>query len=170
MSRVRPALPLALLALLLVAGRAEALIGGADPRELVPTRGFGALRLAGKVKTIAWQGHARATSPRPVDLPLADLRVAPPPGAWTDLVLTLDGPLLIEGTTDQGDPVRLQLALDTLVIPLDDPDADAVTLELSLPGWLSAAAEGGLDLAPGHPLHDALAAALADGALAVPAR
>lgn len=169
MSRFRSLLPLALLGAFLVAGRAGAGIGGADPREIVRVPGLGALRVTGKVKAVGWQGHGRSTAPRAVSVSLAELRVTPPPGLWTDLVLELDGPLLVEGTTTSGDPLRLVLTVDRLVVPLEDPDAvGPFGLDLELPGWL--AAEDGLTVSDGHPQHDTLVSALRDGALAVPAR
>lgn len=169
MIRFRSLLPLALLGALVVAGRAGAGIGGADPREIVRAPGLSALRVTGKVKAITWQGHGRSTAPRALSVPLAELRATPPPGLWTDLVVELDGPVLIEGTTTSGDPVHLLLTIDRLVIPLEDPDASGpVALDLALPGWL--AGEGGLTVTASHPQHDALVSALRDGALAVPAR
>lgn len=169
MSLRAPALRLLLGLGLLFAGHASAGITIFDPDELIRAPGFSSVRIGGKIKAVGWRGHGRSTTPRPHVAALADLQLSPPPGA-SDLVLELDGPLIVEGRTEDGDAVRLELDVKQLVVPLEDPDASTITLDLALPDWLADAAEGGLVVKPGHPLHDALVVSLRDGVLAVPAR
>ena len=65
-------------------------------------------------------------APRSLDEPLEA-----PPGA-VELELTLAGPLTLSAWTSRG-PVTLALDLHTLSVPLDDPDAETVRIELALP-------------------------------------
>lgn len=65
-------------------------------------------------------------APRSLDEPLE-----PPPGA-VELELTLAGPLTLRSWSSR-DPVTLTLDLRTLSVPLDDPDAETVRIELVLP-------------------------------------
>ena len=124
----------------------------------------------GPVVGLRWIGRSGAPVVRRLPAP-ADLFTGcfvAPPGEWADLDLVLDGPVRIDGLTAAGALVGLDLDLAVLAVALDEParGGDCVAVSLDLPAWLAEDAdrEGGLALTPGHPDHDALAAALADGA------
>lgn len=79
-----------------------------------------------------------------------------PAGEWAELTLILDGEVIVDG---------VDLALETLTVPLADPEAHEVHLEWSLPAELSERLHAG-ERTPA--LLEQLGVALADGGLATP--
>ena len=151
----RPAL-LALLAL--GAPRGHAGISIADPDELRPVTRAGSLRVVGlslRVRAVGWVGPSGSIPPRRLPAPLAlhgDTALTAPPGAWSDVVLVLDGPVALSAE-DAAGPLTVRLDLETLTVALDDP-APGGRYVLQAPEAL-----------PDDPV--AAAAALRDGLLAV---
>lgn len=88
---------------------------------------------------------------RGVQTPL-DAPLALPPGDWTDLELGFDAPVQVT----LGDDAPALVALPTLLVPLEDPEARVVTLDWSLPEGAAQALQAGV-------VPNALAQALDDG-------
>ncbi len=116
-------------------------------------KGLG-LHLSGKITGFKVTGkHGRTStvylaSPQGLDAPL-DL----PSGDWAEITVLLDGPVTVRSG---GTSVRLEV--DSLTVPLADPDATQVTLDWTLPD--------GLDLRTVSA--ERLLHALEDGGLAIP--
>ena len=116
-------------------------------------KGLG-LHLSGKINGFKVTGkHGRTStvylaSPQGLSAPL-DL----PAGEWAEITLLLDGPV----TVGNGGRHR-QLWVDSLTVPLADPDATQITLDWTLPE--------GLDLRTVSA--ERLLHALEDGGLAIP--
>lgn len=86
----------------------------------------------GQISEIRAVDLAGGVTEVPLDAPRAlDAPLEPPPGA-VELELTLSGPLTLRSWSPRG-PVTLTLDLPTLSVPLDDPDAETVRIELGLP-------------------------------------
>lgn len=142
----------------LMARSAGAGVGGyADPDEIAAHVRGANLQLRAlsiNLQRARWLGLHRPAAP-------ADARLTPPAGDWTDLRVPLDGPVTLTLEGPRG-LVTWQLDLgEDWTIPLEDPEAAGpLALTLDLPAW--AAALG--DLSPDHPLHDAIARAVRDGA------
>ena len=99
--------------------------------------------------------HGRSVEvklPRPLEL---GERLELPAGPWSELTLRLSGPLEVQVS----DAAPVTLWLESLVIPLEDPDATEVRLSWSLPEGMESALLAGLS-------PDGLADLLQDGALA----
>ena len=145
-------LPL-LFALGALAGAANAgIVTNGNPESL---RGqhIQSVRLSAQVSGIRLTGrHGRTVQ---VSLPRGTAlteTIPLPRGDWADLTLVLDGLL----TVTLPDGAAVQLQVDTLTVPMHDPEATSVTLDWTLPAGAST------DPA-------ALRQALQDGGLAVPA-
>ena len=98
--------------------------------------------------------HGRSVEvrlPRPVAL---DDTLSLPAGDWTDLTLSLTGPITV--SVDGAAPILLEL--DALPVVMDDPGASVVQLQWSLPDGAALRSE------------TELLRALEDGAIAVPCR
>ena len=147
--------------------------GGTGPTKLTSVRGLVTQGMNVRVVGVSWIGpngkptHRRLTRPTPLDR----LELVAPPGEWTDLTLALDGPMVITGTTADGDDWTLTLDVDTWTVPLDEPvltaggERLAVEIDLAMPAWLAEEAVGGLDVRPGDARYDAAVLAVQDGAL-----
>ena len=99
--------------------------------------------------------HGRSVEvklPRPLEL---GERLELPTGPWSELTLRLSGPVEVQVS----DAAPVKLWLESLVIPLEDPDATEVRLSWSLPEGAESALLAGLT-------PDGLADLLQDGALA----
>lgn len=87
---------------------------------------------SGEITAIRAVDLAGGVTEVPLDAPRSlDEPLEPPPGA-VELELTLSGPLTLRSWSPRG-PVTLTLDLPTLSVPLDDPDAETVRIELGLP-------------------------------------
>ena len=75
--------------------------------------------------------------PRPMEL---GERLALPVGPWSELTLRLSGPLQVQVS----DAAPVKLWLESLEIPLEDPDATEVRLSWSLPEGAESALQAGL--------------------------
>ena len=128
----------ALAALAAPSGRAG--VFGDDPDELRPIARLGQLRVIGlqvRVNGLGWvgPGHRRPSDRVPRTLGLGDA-LPVPDGDWSDLVLDLDGPVVVTVERPDGRVLTFEADLDTLTVPLDDPGARAVALSLDLPALL----------------------------------
>lgn len=100
--------------------------GGSELRGTF--KGLG-LHLSGKINGFKVTGkHGRTAvveldSPQGLGAPL-DL----PEGEWAEITLLLDGPITV-----RSGGVSVRLEVETLTVPLSDPDAAQVTLDWSLP-------------------------------------
>ena len=127
----------------LAAPSGRALVFGDDPDELRPVSRVSALRVIGlqmKVRGIDWTGPGRhRPAPTHGTLTLDDTLTAPP-GDWTDVTLTLDGPVEVTVERRDGRVLTFTADLDAVTVPLDDPDSRLFTLDLDLPDLLPATA------------------------------
>ena len=115
-----------------------------------------AVRLTGQVTGIRLTGrHGRQVQVRlPRSYALTEA-IPLPSGTWAELTLVLEGPVTLH--LPDGDTLELQV--DTLTVPLEDPSATSVHLDWTLPENA------------GSPTDTAgLRCAIEDGGLAVPAR
>ena len=116
-----------------------------DPRELRPLSPRGQLKVIGlqvKVSGLGWvgPGHRRPSDHVPRLLALGDAFQAPP-GDWSDVVLDLDGPVVVTVERLDGRVLRFEADLDALTVPLDEPvTAGWYALDLALPDLLPVAA------------------------------
>lgn len=130
-----------LFALSLCCGLAQAgIIINGNPPGLHTHQAVSAVQVRGWVTRLKLTDrHGRSVVvplPRPYAL---DEALPLPPGDWADLTLLLDGPAWVG--TPGVQPVRLDLP--SLTVPLDDPQATAVTLDWTLPeGALTALRRG----------------------------
>ncbi|MCA9298393.1 MAG: hypothetical protein KDA28_04965, partial [Phycisphaerales bacterium] len=62
--------------------------------------------------------------------------LAAPDGDWTDVTLTLDGPMDVTVARPDGRVLTFSADLDEVTVPLDDPDGRLFTIELDLPDVL----------------------------------
>ena len=150
---------------------------GVDKKIVMGSPGRSSIRYSGRIKAAHWIAHngrvAVQRFPTPLDLSVVDGLVAPR-GQWVDLVLDLDGPLVLSGTSSSGASVMASLDIPQWTIALDEPVSSSggteVSLNLVLPTWLADEMAG----APGqvlvvdahHPLYRALVQAVQDGAYA----
>lgn len=151
------ALPLCALALALTAPTASAGWWHSHTTDLVRPQAGRAVALSGSVRAYKLTStHGRTVMvrlPRPASL---SEPLALPEGPWAELTLLLDGPLVLDGVV---------LEVDTLTVPLTDPDATEVQLEWTLPDSLAARLRGGpVD----EELRLAVVGALEDGGVATP--
>lgn len=125
-------------------------------------RGSLMIQVSGQIHSIlVINRHGRAVPvPVPPGTRLGDT-LALPPGDWAEITLILDGPLTV--TVDGAAPVSLDL--ETVTVPLEDPEADSVVLDWSLPDALLARLHAG---APDPAVRAALTAAIRDGVIARP--
>ena len=155
---------LALLTALALSASVHAGTSGGHPvpvGKLTSLTADGKLSLTGKVSGVRWVGPGL---PGPVTRPSP--RLVAPVGAWTDVVLTFDGPVTLRGVTDAGEALTATVTLSELVVPLEVPASggEALSVELALPAWLTSGPGG--EILPGDADYEALVAAIRDGALA----
>ncbi len=155
---VRPATPW----IIIVDGSPHKLVDCADLRGL--QQGWRPSGVSFLVKGGRWV--SRDGKERRVRLGV-DLATGPaltaPAGSWTDLILELDGPVVMK-TEDGG---VLSLTLGELTVALDTPaeGGDRVVVQLGLPSDLVSAISARGSVGDAHPLAGEIRQALADGAM-----
>lgn len=155
---VRPATPW----LIIVDGSPHKLVDCLDLRGL--QQGWRPSGVSFPIKGARW--ISRDGKERRVRLGV-DLATSPaltaPAGSWTDLILELDGPVVMK-TEDGG---VLSLTLGELTVALDTPaeGGDRVVVQLGLPAGLVSAVSASGSVGDAHPLAGEIRQALTDGAL-----
>ena len=119
------------------------IVVGDDPDELRPVSRVNALRVIGlqmKVRGIDWTGPGHHRPAPAHGLLTLDDTLTAPAGDWTDVTLTLDGPIEVTVERRDGRVLTFNADLDEVTIPLDDPDGRLFTMALDLPDLLPATA------------------------------